>query len=266
MTTLKNAPGSDTCDGEPCNDYDDDFKDATPTEGDREAVLPGPGTATEQGKTNSLEYLFPAFALKLTLGDLELRLLRDADFPAYAELLRHDIFRPEYEEAVFPWVDHDPDERIRSAFAYQWTVRATMGPDSWALPFGVFHRGELIGSQEINAKNFELTRTVGTGSWLTRSAQGKRLGVKMRQAVLEFAFDYLHAGRAESDAVETNLPSIRTSKRVGYKDNGTTMRMHGGKACLFQLMVLDPEDFLRPNEPLEVEGLTPTLIDLLGAG
>ncbi len=253
-------------DGAPCTSPEDDLEDADPTVADDEVSRPGPVSNADCGHENTLEYLYPAFALKITLRDLELRLIRDDDFPAYAQLLRDQIFQPEFTDATFPWANQEPDDRVRSAFRYQWTVRASLDQYSWALPFGVFHEGTLIGSQEINAQNFDLTRTVGTGSWLTRGQQGKGHGKLMRQAVLEFVFDYLKAERAESDALETNLPSLGVSRSLGYRDNGTDIRMHGGKACRFHRVVLTPEDFVRPEERITVEGLTPTLIEDLGAG
>lgn len=262
----KENPGECDPDDDSCITVEDEVPVATPTDDDGAVAHPGPVLSTDRGPHNTLEYVFPAFGLKITLGDLELRILRDSDFPAYAALLREDIFQPEFADAIFPWADQEPDERIRAAFQYQWTVRASLTPGSWALPFGVFYRGTLIGSQEINTKEFELTRTVCTGSWLTRSQQGKGFGALMRQAVLAFAFDYLHAERAESDALETNLPSLATSRSLGYLDNGTSMELLSGKACLHQRLVLTPAYFRRPAQPIRVDGLTPELIEALGAG
>ncbi|MDO5644798.1 MAG: GNAT family N-acetyltransferase [Dermabacter sp.] len=251
---------------DPCLDYEDDVPEAEATVADGEASMPGPAPESVEDKANALETIFAPFALKITLGDLELRLIRDADFPAYAALLREDIFAPEFAEAMFPWLDAEPEDRIRGALQYQWGKRASLDPSSWELPLGVFYRGALIGSQSIVATSFELSRTVETGSWLTRAYQGRGLGTLARQAVVDFSFTHLKADRAESSALVTNTPSLRVSRRLGYVDNGTQMVVEGGKACLHQRVLVTPQTFVRPDTPVQVEGLTPDLITLLGVG
>ena len=246
-----------------CIDDSSDTVEAEPTTVDGHETLPEPRRAAE---SHTLAHLFPAFGLSITLGDLQLRLMRDSDFPAYARLLHDDIFDPAFEESMFPWAALEPRERIRAALNYQWTRRATLAPESWALPFGIWWKGRLIGSQEISAKQFDITRSVRTGSWLTRSHHGQGLGTLARQAVLVFAFDHLRATRAETEAVETNVPSLRVSRKLGYEPNGQGISVTDGRACTMTRMLLTPDTFVRPTGDVHVTGLSPNLIEDLNAG
>ena len=76
--------------------------------------------------------------------------------------------------------------------------------------------GVLVGLQELMAKDFAVTRTVETGSWLGAAHQGDGIGTEMREAVLQFAFDHLKATRADSGAFVDNPRSLRVSEKLGY--------------------------------------------------
>jgi RimJ/RimL family protein N-acetyltransferase len=79
---------------------------------------------------------------------------------------------------------------------------------------------EPIGVQDIWANDFARTRSVGTGSWVTRSQQGKGFGTKARAAVLELAFTCLGAGEARTEYYDGNIASERVSRKLGYVNNG----------------------------------------------
>lgn len=215
--------------------------------------------------TTDLDALFPPLGLAVTSGDLVLRPFRDADLPAYAELLRSPIFPDESEDFVFAWYRVPEAERLRNAITFQWHQRAAFSPESWALPLGVWVGGELVGSQDLTAKDFAQRRTVSSGSWLTQAAQGKGYGGLMRRAVLAFAFDHLGAVRAESGAGVRNAPSQAVSRSCGYEPNGTQTKYEGGRTRTEQNFVVTPETFVRRDVCIEVEGLTTELRDMMGA-
>lgn len=212
-----------------------------------------------------LETLYPPFGLVLRAGDLTLRLLRDADLPEYADLLRRPIFADEDADHVFPWYLGDPEERVRGALQFQWTQRAVVAPEKWNLTFGIWAQGRLIGSQDVGAEDFPRRRTVGSGSWLTRDAQGQGCGTLMRQMILVLAFDHLGAQRAESAAVLGNAPSFGVSRACGYATNGTRVVVERGRTLVHQAFLVTPETFVRPRVPVRVEGLSPQLRSMLGA-
>ena len=212
-----------------------------------------------------LATLHPLFGLVLRAGDLTLRPLADADFGEYAELLRRPIFEDADSPAMFWWYRAEPEQRIRNALAFQWQQRSGISPTDWTLPLGIWAQGRLIGCQDVSARRFAERRTVGTGSWLTLDAHGKGYGKLMRQAVLAFAFDHLGALRAESSAVIGNDPSFAVSRGCGYVDNGTQISTLPGPPHVEQRFLVTPETFRRPSVPVEVDGLTPALREMLGA-
>jgi RimJ/RimL family protein N-acetyltransferase len=84
----------------------------------------------------------------------------------------------------------------------------------------VFLAGQPVGIQELFATQFAVLREVATGSWLTRSVQGRGLGQEMRAAVLQLAFEGLGAEVARSGAFVDNLASLSVSRSIGYRENG----------------------------------------------
>ena|SRR5271154_2928424 len=63
-------------------------------------------------------------------------------------------------------------------------------PESLHLPLAVYLDGRPVGVQDVWASDFARVRSVGTGSWITRTDQGHVYGTEARQAVLELAFGH----------------------------------------------------------------------------
>lgn len=221
--------------------------------------------AASPASDDALADLYPPLRLRVTSGDLELRLLRDADLPWYAALLHEPVFADPSAEHVFAWWVPDVEERVRGAIRFQWQVRASIEPAAWELAFGLFHEGRLIGMQSLLARDFAVRRIVSSGSWLTRAEQGRGFGKRMRQMVLVFAFDHLGARRAETGAVLGNEPSFGVSRACGYRTNGFETIVEGGRAKEVQRFALDPDEFVRPAESVQVSGLDGELRAMLGA-
>jgi RimJ/RimL family protein N-acetyltransferase len=119
---------------------------------------------------------------------------------------------------------------------------------------GIWHEGEFIGCQDVGARDFAALKTVTTGSWLKQSVQGRGLGKEMRAAVVLWAFDWLGADVAESEAAVWNKASLGVSRSLGYELNGTTRKAWGTKVETVQHVRLTAENFKRPNWQLQVEG------------
>ena len=209
--------------------------------------------------------LFPPLRLVVRAGALTLRPLADADLPEYAALIRRPIFEDEDSPHVFPWYRAEPETRVRDALRFQWRLRSGIGPEEWTLPLGVWAEGRLIGCQDVTGRRFAERRTVSSGSWLTLDAHGNGYGTLMRQAMLVLAFDHLGALRAESSAVVGNDRSYAVSRACGYVENGTQISTLPGSHEKEQRFLATPETFRRPDVPVEVEGLTPALREMLGA-
>ncbi|HEX3005087.1 MAG TPA: GNAT family protein [Angustibacter sp.] len=212
----------------------------------------------------TLEEVFPPFALAISCGPVELRVLRDDDLPELVELVRGGIQAP---DVPMPFLRNWHEEPFRpgspggfpsSSLAWWWTQRATFAPDEWRLALAVRRDGELVGMQDVHAEGFPQTRTVSTGSWLGRAHQGRGTGTLMRQLVVGFAFDELDAEQCESGYVVGNHASASVSRKAGYVDNGRRRIVQhtrqGAVAVEEQRVVVTPANFNRPSEPMSFEG------------
>ena len=214
---------------------------------------------------DDLSRLYPPFGLVVTAGDITLRLLRDSDLPAYADLITSPLFEDENVNFVFNWLTEDPAVQLRNSQQFLWSSRAGIGPDGWRLTLGVFESGRLIGSQDLSAQNFNTLRVVRSGSYLQLAAQGRGIGTLMRRMALTLAFDHLGAVRAESAAIFGNDRSFAVSRHCGYALDGTSVTSNGEDRVELQRFVVTPETFIRSDGDVRVEGLTPALMELLGA-
>ncbi|ABM09494.1 conserved hypothetical protein [Paenarthrobacter aurescens TC1] len=153
-----------------------------------------------------------------------------------------------------PWAELPDDELAPNMAQWYWRCRANFTKESWTLLLGVWHEDELLGVQDIGAKNFHTLKTVSTGSWLKRSAQGQGFGKEMRAAVVSYAFDYLDAEVAESEAAVWNQQSLGVSTALGYELNGIFRDGWGEKVETVQRVHLTPTTFKRPTWTLKVQG------------
>lgn len=212
----------------------------------------------------TLEEIFPPFALAISCGPLQLRVLRDDDLPEVVELVRGGIQVPGLPMPFLTsWHDEpfgpgSPDGFPATSLAWWWTQRATFAPDEWRLALTVRRNGDLVGMQDLHAKDFPQARRVFTGSWLGRAHQGVGIGTLMRQLAVGFAFDELGADQCESGYIVGNHASASVSRKVGYVDNGCrriVQHTRQGKVRAEEQRVLvTPATFVRPGEQVSVEG------------
>ncbi len=212
----------------------------------------------------TLEEIFPPFALRISCGPLELRVLRDDDLPELVELVRGGIQVPGlpmpflqawHEDPFGPGL---PDGFPTSSLGWWWTQRATFAPHEWRLALVVRRNGSLVGMQDLHAKDFPQTRRVTTGSWLGRAHHGLGTGTLMRQLAVAFAFDELDAQQCESGYIVGNHASAAVSRKVGYVDNGLrriVQHTRQGKIGVDeQTVTVTPATFIRPDDQVSVAG------------
>jgi RimJ/RimL family protein N-acetyltransferase len=198
---------------------------------------------------------WPLRHLVLRTPRLELRPDDDAGLLELAEEARLGVHPPALMPFLVPWTDAPPDEAARATVQWHWEKRAALTPQRWALNFLVRLDGRVVGTQEIEASDFAVTREVSTGSWIGLRHQGSGVGTEMRAAALMFAFDHLGAVRARSYAFADNAPSLRVSEKLGYRRDGTAVLARRGEAAQDVRLLLDPEAFRRPGWALEVDGV-----------
>lgn len=212
----------------------------------------------------TLEEIFPPFALRISGGPVELKVLRDDDLPEVIELVRGGIQDPDlpmpfllawHEE---PYRPGSADGFPATSLKWWWTQRATFAPDEWRLALVVRRDGVLVGMQDLHAKDFAHTRTVMTGSWLGRAHQGIGTGTLMRQLAVAFAFDELGALQCESGYIVGNDASAAVSRKAGYVANGRRRIVqharHGKIGVEEQRVAVTPASFARPEVRVTIEG------------
>jgi RimJ/RimL family protein N-acetyltransferase len=213
----------------------------------------------------SLNAVWPLFGLTLATPRLELRPVLDQEIPAAVAAARTGIHEPGRNPFSTPWTELPAEELAPNMARWHWRCRAECSPESWTLLLGIWHDDEFIGCQDVGAKNFATLKTVSTGSWLKQSVQGRGLGKEMRAAVALYAFDWLGAEVAESEAASWNEASLGVSRSLGYELNGITRKAWGTQVETVQHVRLTPETFKRPDWTLQVEGHEPAA-KFLGIG
>lgn len=199
---------------------------------------------------------WPLFGLRLATPRLVLTPLQDADLPEVCELVLAGIHDRAVMPFQTPWTDAPRDELVANTLRFHWAQRAASTPDDWSVTFTVRRRGVPVGLQELRAKDFAVTRTVTTGSWLGRAHQGQGIGTEMRSAVLQFAFDHLRAERADTGAFTDNPQSLAVSRKLGYRPDGTRVRQRRpGERAVEQRLTVDRAAFVRPDWMVQHRGL-----------
>ncbi len=193
---------------------------------------------------------WPMFDIRITTPDLELRHLTEADLSSLADILPADA------EQVPAATTYDGLEtaRNRGAVVHQeyWRARGGWRPESWALSFGVFQGGELVGYQGLEGDDFARLRTVDSSSFLTPAARTRGWGKQMRAAVLTLAFAHLDARFAITSAWSDNHASLAVSRALGYADNGITAHARGEAAGEMAHLRLTRQTWLESPWPEQV--------------
>lgn len=209
---------------------------------------------------------WPFFDLRVRTPRVELRYPTDEELVDIAALAARGIHPPDFMPFTVPWTDVPSPQLERNTLQYHWRNRAELAADSWALPFVVAVDGALVGMQSLHGKDFAVTKSVETGSWLGQAHQGQGIGKEMRAAVLHLAFEGLGAQTAFSGASVDNPASMAVSRGLGYEDDGfmvVAVRGEPQREIRFRLERARWEQ--RRRDDVVIEGLAPCL-PLLGAG
>ena len=161
---------------------------------------------------------WPVLDIRLRVDDLVLRPFTDADAERVARILPLDV---ELNPESATYVGAAPGT-ARGTVVQQdyWRAMGTWTADQWRLNFGVWRDDEMLGAQELEARDFATLRTVDSASFLVVAARGLGIGKAMRRAVLTLAFGPLAAQRAVTSAWHDNHASLGVSRALGYVDNG----------------------------------------------
>lgn len=190
---------------------------------------------------DALARLWPASALRVRAGGLELRWIDDDLLVQLADLAARGVHSPDAMPFEHPWTRGTPDEVARSVLTYQWSLRTKVSPERFTLELAVLHDGVPVGIQGLVADEWPVLRRITTGSWLGLEHQGRGIGTRMRVLALHLAFEGLGAREATSGAFADNAPSNGVSRRVGYEFDGSFHAAREGEAALHHRYTMSRE-------------------------
>jgi RimJ/RimL family protein N-acetyltransferase len=205
--------------------------------------------------------LWPVFGLHIQTPRLRLRLPREDDLSELARSARIIAGTGEPQLHLQWMYQPSPDMELQFLQRY-WRTLAHWKPGSWHLPLAIYLDGQPIGIQDMWANDFARVRSVGTGSWVTRSEQGHGYGTEARLAVLELAFGHLGAEEASTEFLEGNHASEKVSRKLGYTGNGQHLvyRDDTGRTTEYRLRLDHRTWQENHDDPTAViTGLTPCL-------
>ena len=183
-------------------------------------------------------------ALELTTPDLTLRLPTDAELDELAQVAADGVHPADVVCFPQPWASGPPAERARNVLQNHWWARGDWTRDDWRLLLAVFLGDQVIGQQNLSARDFRFTSEARTGFWLGERFQGHGYGTQMRAAALSLAFDGLGARRVTSTAFASNTASRVVSRKFGYRPNGVhRVPVEGGYAVDAHEEVLERADW-----------------------
>ena len=205
--------------------------------------------------------LGPLSGLRLLTERLEVRLPSEGEVLELAHLAEQGVHPPEEMPFFVPWTDGIGEPGFVEGFAaFHRAQRESWSPVRWHLLLAVWARGELIGSQGLDATDFVSTRTAETGSWLGQRYQGRGFGTEMRAAVLELLFRGLGGRVATSGALDGNPASSRVSEKLGYVSSGDGLASPRGVPVRQQNFRLERDTWAaRERIAVELVGLEPCL-------
>lgn len=209
--------------------------------------------------------VWPLFGLRVRTPRVELRPVDPELAYDLGRLATRGIHDPGTMPFFVPWTRAEPRDLERSSFQFYLRVWADFAPDRWSLPLATFADGELVGMQDLLGDQFPIRRTVTTGSWVGQAHQVRGIGTEMRSAALHLAFAGLGAERAETEAFEENIASIRVSQRNGYEPNGDRIAVRDDEPARLVRFVLHREAWsARRRTDVQITGLDDDVLAMFG--
>jgi RimJ/RimL family protein N-acetyltransferase len=203
---------------------------------------------------------WPLLGLRLTTPRLELRVPSGEELGDLADLAAEGMHQPGRRPFLVSWPDLPPQERARALVQRHWRHCADWSGDDWSLDLAVFADGQIVGQQEISARDFPVLREVSTFSWLGVRHHGSGIGTQMRAAALHLAFAGLGATDAISGAFDDNIPSLRVSEKLGYEPDGIERLAAHGRVTTTRRLRLTRERWEAADRvPVTITGLAPCL-------
>jgi RimJ/RimL family protein N-acetyltransferase len=201
--------------------------------------------------------LWPQYGLTICTPRLELRLPRDEELAALAQLAANGVHRPGERPFLTPWTEGSPEDRAQAVLQGQWSQLGEWSPAAWALGLGVFRQGEPLGMVTLRARDFPVVREVATASWLGIDYHGNGYGTEARTGLLTLAFDHLGAHSARTEVFQDNHASQGVSRKLGYQRDGISVDARGDEAVVSDRLRLTRDTWVhREHMAVKVGGIT----------
>ena len=203
---------------------------------------------------------WPLLGLRLNTGHLELRLPASEELSDLADLAAEGMHHPGSRPFLVSWPGRAPKDRARALVQRHWQDRGDWSTSNWSLALAVFADGQVVGQQDISARDYPVLREVSTFSWLGVRHHGKGIGTQMRAAALHLAFAGLGATDATSGAFDDNISSLRVSEKLGYQPDGIErLAAHGQVTTTRRLRLTRHQWESTDRPPVTITGLAPCL-------
>jgi RimJ/RimL family protein N-acetyltransferase len=200
--------------------------------------------------------LWPQYGLTIVTPRLELRLPREEELAALADLAAKGVHRADERPFLTPWTDGGPEDRARSVLREHWSGLAGWSVAAWRLGLGVFRHGRPLGVVTLRAGDFLIVREVTTSAWLGIEHQRKGYGTEARAGLLTLAFDHLGARVARSEVFQDNHASQGVSRKLGYEHDGVSVDARGDEAVVSDRLRLTRQKWAQRNRhPVRVDGM-----------
>lgn len=193
--------------------------------------------------------LWPLFGLTVVTPRVELRLPREDEIVALADLAGRGVHRADERPFLTPWTDGGPVDRARVVLRDHWGQLAAWQVTAWRLGLGVFRDGEPLGIVTLRATDFPVVREVTTSAWLGIDHQGKGYGTHARVGLLALAFDHLGAVAARTEVFRDNHASQGVSRKLGYEPDGVSVDARGTEAVVSDRLRLTRETWAGQDRP-----------------
>ena len=202
--------------------------------------------------------LWPLYGLTIATPRLSLRLPREEELAALAEVAGAGVHPAGERPFLTPWTEGGPFDRARFVLRRHWHQLASWETDSWELGLGVFLGERAIGMVNLRGRDFPVVREVTTSSWLGVDHHRQGYGTEARAGVLTLAFDHLGAGAALTEVFQDNHASQGVSRKIGYEPDGISVDARDGEPVVSDRLRLTAARWRQLDRPAAtVTGLDP---------
>jgi RimJ/RimL family protein N-acetyltransferase len=206
--------------------------------------------------SESVGSVLPVLDLRITAGPIELHGITDDLIGRLGELAAKGTRAPDAPPfTTTPWTLAPPEDVPLMLAQALWARRSDFSPAKWTASLAAFADGQLAGFVSLMTRDYLVTRTATTASWLGVEFHGRGIGTAVRQVLCAFAFDHLDAEYLRSEAFADNRASLGASRKLGFTELAREHVARLGEPVTSVELMLTSDRLVRPAHPVAVTGL-----------